>query len=173
MDTLRSGPTPYGSCSVAESISLPMTALPTTGNLPSAAGTIGNCDRFSVSRNRLRVEFKGPGVRKGHRRRGRHGGIDWDRAPRQAARGQHHGIDWDRLGRSATCRKHTGSDGDRLPGPVTCRPRDGIGEDCLRATTPRRSRADIYGDCLRGSTVGRSQGRAGGGGGRGRGEGAP
>jgi hypothetical protein len=173
MDTLRSGPTPYGSCSVAESISLPMTALPTTGKPPSAAGTIGNRDRFSVSRNRLCVEFKGSGVRKGHRRRGCHGGIDWGRAPQQPARGQHHGIDWGRLGRSATYRKHTGSDGDRLPEPGTRRPRDGIGQDCLCAATRRRSRADIYGDCRRGSTVGRSQGRAGEGWGRGRGEGAP
>jgi hypothetical protein len=190
MDTLRSGPTPYGSCSVAESISLPMTALPTTGNPPSAAGTIGNCDRFSVSRNRVRVEFKGSGVRKGHRLPGRHGdigwdrapyraarspdhGIDWGRAPQQAARSQHHGIDWDRLSRSATYRKHPDIDGDRLPGPVTPRPRDGIGQDCLCATTPRRSRADIYGDCLRGSAVGRSQGRVSGGWGRCRGEGAP
>jgi hypothetical protein len=195
MDTVRSGPTPYRSCSVAESISLPMTALPTTGNPPSAAGTIGNCDRFSVSRNRLRVRFKGSGVRKGHRLRGRRGGIDWNRARPQAGRSQHHGIDWDRLGRSATYRKHAGSDGDRLPGPVMRRPRDGIGQDCLCAAAPRRLRdgigqdclcaatprrpgADIYGDCRRGSTVGRSQGRASegpavGGWGRGRGEGAP
>jgi hypothetical protein len=190
MDTLRSGPTPYRSCSVAESVSLPMTALPTTGNLLSAAGTIGNRDRVSVSRNRLWVEFKGFGVRKGHRLRGCHGGIDWRRAPQQAARSQHHGIDWDRLDRSATYRKHTGGDGDRRPGPVTRRPRDGIGQDGLCAAAPRRPRdgigedglcaaaprrllADIYGDCRRGSTAGRSQGWASGGWGRGRGEGAP
>jgi hypothetical protein len=190
MDTLRSGPTPYGSCSVAESISLPVTAVPTTGNVPSAAGTIGNGDRFSVSRNWLRVEPERSGARSGYRLRGRHSGIDWDRTPHRAARGQHHGIDW-----------------DRLPAPGTRRPRDGIGEDCLSALTPRRphadpgrtrlcaftshrlrtgvgggrlcgpvprrSQADIYGDCLRGSTLGRSQGRVSGGWGRGRGEGAP
>ncbi len=97
MDTLRSGPTPYGSCSVAESIALPVTVLPKTGNVPSAAGTIGNCNRFSVSRNWLRVEPEGSGARSGHRLRGRHGGIDWDLAPHRAARGRHHGIDWDRL----------------------------------------------------------------------------
>jgi hypothetical protein len=148
MDTVRSGPTPYRSCSVAESISLPMTALPTTGNPPSAAGTIGNYGRFSVSRNRLRVGFKGSGVRKGHRLRGRRGGIDWNRARQQAGRGQHHGIDWDRLGRSATYRKHPGIDEGRLPGPVTRRPRDGIGQDCLGATAPRRPRVVPDRTCL-------------------------
>lgn len=174
MDTLRSGPTPYRSCSIAESISLPITALPTTGKPLSAAGTVGNCDRFSVSRNRLRVEFKGSGARK-ERRRGRHGGIDGDRPSQQAARGQHHGIDWDCLGRSVPYRKHTGSDGDGLSGSGTRRPRDGIGQDCLSAATPRWLRADIYGDCRRGSTVARPQGRAseGWGWGRGRREGAP
>jgi hypothetical protein len=123
MDTLRSGPTPYGSCSVAESISLPMTALPTTGKPPSAAGTIGNCDRFSVSRNRLRVEFKGSGARKGHRRRGRHGGIDGDRLPEPVMRRPRDGIGQDCLCAAAPRRS-----------------RADIYGDCRRGSTVGRSR---------------------------------
>jgi hypothetical protein len=158
MDTLRSIPTPYGSCSVAESISLPMTALPTTGSLSSAAGTIGNCNRLSVSRNWLRVEFKGSGIQPGYRIRGHHGGIGGNPVPHlarySAARNQRHRIDWDRLCAAIAHRSCAGIGEERRCGPV-----------------PRRPRADIYGDCPRGSGLGRSHGRVGGG--RGRGEGAP
>jgi hypothetical protein len=135
-----------------------MTALPTTGSLPSAAGTIGNCDRLSVSRNRLRVEFKGSGVRRGCRLRGKDGhlGINRDLASHQAARSRHPGIDWDRLYSARVRRSYAG-----------------IGQDYLCGLVPRRSRADIYGDCLREPTPGWLQGRIGGDGGRGRGEGAP
>jgi hypothetical protein len=173
MDTLRSGPTPYGSCSVAESIPLPVTALPTTGNAPSAAGTIGNCDRFSVSRNWLQVEYKGFGIRRGYRLHGHHGGIGRDLAPHPAARSQHHGIDWDRLSAPTPRRAYAAPRRGRLCAPASHRLSTDVGGGHLCGPVPRRSKADIYGDCLRGSTLGRSQGTVSGGWGRGRGEGAP
>jgi hypothetical protein len=171
MDTLRSGSTPYGSCSVAESIPLPVTALPTTGNVPSAAGTIGNRDRFSVSRNWLRVEFKGSG--RGHRLHGRPGGIDRDLAPHLAARSQHHGIDWDHLPALTSRRAHAAPSRGRLCAPASHRLSTDVGGGRLCGPVPRRSQADIYGDCLRGPTSGRPHGAASRGWVRRRGEGAP